>query len=297
MTMVVDTHIHLYRTKEEGDAAKRGYEIWEYGEGGSPEMADWRGDMEDVLRAMAGANVDYSIVTNMLDDPSVHADPAAALVAFNEWLCDLTQRQPALKACLAVDPAHLPVPDLVDHVREFAAERGAIGIKLHPPVQRLNLADEALWPLFEQCQEMGLRIVSHSGPSRSGPQYGEPDAFRPLLDAFPALPIVLAHMGGAAWQQLSKLADDYANVMFDCCEIIEWLGASRAPTPEEFVNLIRSVGVDRVMMGSDFPWYDMGHTVSLINGLPGLTDVEREAILGGNAARFFGLAEPTADHG
>ena len=294
--MIVDTHVHLYRSKEEGDAAKQGYEIWEYGEGGSPVMADWRGDENDVLHAMAAASVKYAIVTNMLDDPSVH-DSAAALVAFNEWLCDLTQLQPALKACLAVDPALLPVSDLVDHVREFAAERGAIGIKLHPPVQRLNLGDEAIWPLFELCQEMGLRIVSHSGPSRSGRQYGEPDAFRPLLEAFPALPIVLAHMGGAAWQQLPKLADDYPHVMFDCCEIIEWLGASRAPTPEQFVNLVRSVGVERVMMGSDFPWYDMRHTVSLVNGLPGLSDVERQAILGGNAARFFGLTEPTAGVG
>jgi len=293
--MIVDTHIHLYRTKDEGDAAKRGYEIWEYGEGGSPLMADWHGDEEDVLRAMAEAGVDYAIVTNMLDDPGAHADPAAALINFNEWLCDLSKRQPNIKACLAVDPALLPVPDLVDHVRQLAADYGALGIKLHPPVQRLNLADQSLWPLFELCQEMGLRVVSHSGPSPSGQQYGEPDAFRPLLDAFPRLPIVLAHMGGAAWQQLPKLADHYPHVMFDCCEIIEWLGASRAPAPEQFVDLIRSVGVDRVMMGSDFPWYDMGHTVTLVNSLPGLSDVERQAVLGGNAARFFDLPASQAD--
>ena len=295
MTLIVDTHIHLYRTKAEGDAAKQGYEIWEYGEGGSPLMADWHGDEEDVLRAMVEAGVDYAIVTNMLDDPGAHADPAAALINFNEWLCDLSKRQPSIKACLAVDPALLPVPDLVDHVRRLAADGGALGIKLHPPVQRLNLADQSLWPVFELCQEMGLRVVSHSGPSPSGQQYGEPDAFRPLLNAFPELPIVLAHMGGAAWQQLPRLADEYPHVMFDCCEIIEWLGASRAPTSEQLVDLIRSVGVDRVMMGSDFPWYDMGHTVTLVKGLPGLSDVERQAVLGGNAARFFHLPAAVAD--
>jgi uncharacterized protein len=291
--MIVDTHIHLYRTKEEGDAAKHGYEIWEYGEGGAPSFADWRGDEEDALRAMAEAGVDYAIVTNMLDDPSAHADPAEALISSNQWLCELSQRRPSIKVCMAVDPSLIAVSDLVSRVREGAEKYGALGIKLHPPVQRLDLSDEAIWPIFELCQEMGLRIVSHSGPSRSGTQYGEPDAFRPLLDAFPRLRIVLAHMGGAAWQQLPKLADDYPHVMFDCCEIIEWLGASRAPTPSQFVDLIRSVGVDRVMMGSDFPWYDMSHTVALVRGLPELNDEECRAILGDNAARFFDLP-PTA---
>lgn len=293
--MIVDTHIHLYRTKAEGDAAKHGYEIWEYGEGGSPLMADWHGDEEDVLQAMAEGGIDYAVVTNMLDDPGAHADPAAAMISFNEWICDLSKRNPSIKACLAVDPALLPVTDLVDHVRQLAADDGALGIKLHPPVQRLDLADQSLRPLFELCQQMGLRVVSHSGPSPSGPQYGEPDAFRPLLDAFPDMRIVLAHMGGAAWQQLPSLANDYPHVMFDCCEIIEWLGATRAPSPEQFVELIRSVGVDRVMMGSDFPWYDMAHTVTLVNGLPGLNDVERQAVLGGNAARFFDLPAAVSD--
>jgi len=39
----------------------------------------------------------------------------------------------------------------------------------------------------------------------------------------------------------------------------------------------------------------MGHTVTLVNGLPGLSDVERQAVLGGNAARFFGLPASQAD--
>lgn len=291
MTLVVDTHVHLYRTPQEGRRAKQGYEIWEYGEGGRPQFADWSGHRADAMAAMSAAGVSYAVVTNMLDDPMSYPDPGAELVAYNEWLCDLAGSHPQFIPCLGVDPACLPVPDLVQHVRHMARNRGAAGIKLHPPVHRIDLSDESFWPVFDACQELDLRVVSHSGPSRSGQQYGEPDAFRPVLDAFPGLRLVLAHLGGASWRQIPSVADDYPSVYFDCCEIIEWLGSSRAPTPQQFVDLIRGIGIERVMMGSDFPWYDMARTADLVRGLPDFSDAERAALLGGNAAWFFELPD------
>jgi uncharacterized protein len=290
MTLIVDAHVHLYRTPEEGARAKEGYDIWEYGDGGRPQFAEWSGDPDDAMKAMSAAGVRYAVVTNMLDDPASYADPGAELVAYNEWLCDLARRDPHFIPCLGVDPGCLPVPDLLDHLRRMARSRGAAGIKLHPPVHRIDLTDESFWPVFEVCQELDLRVVSHSGPSRAGQQYGEPNAFRPVLDAFPRLRLVLAHLGGAAWRQVPSLAHDYPHVSFDCCEIIEWLGASRAPTPEQFVDLIRGIGIGRVMMGSDFPWYDMIRTVELVRALPDLNDADRSALLGDNAARFFELS-------
>lgn len=290
---IVDAHVHLYRTRQEGERAKDGYEIWEYGTGGHPDFAAWAGTPDDAMRAMTTAGVDYAVITNMLDAPMSYADPGAELIAYNEWLCDLADRAPQFVPCLGVDPGYLSVPDLVAHLRSMATHRPA-GIKLHPPVHRIDLSDESFWPVFEACQELGYRIVSHSGPSRSGQQYGEPNAFRPVLEAFPDLRLVLAHLGGAAWRQIARLADDFPQLQFDCCEIIEWLGASRAPTREQFVDLIKHIGAERVMMGSDFPWYDIGRTVGLVTALPGFTDAERRGILGQNAVHFFGLP-PTGD--
>jgi aminocarboxymuconate-semialdehyde decarboxylase len=55
-------------------------------------------------------------------------------------------------------------------------------------------------------------------------------------------------------------------------------------------HLVEIVGVDRVMLGTDFP-FDMGETdpLGLISATEGLTDDERAAIAGDNAARVFGL--------
>ena len=55
-------------------------------------------------------------------------------------------------------------------------------------------------------------------------------------------------------------------------------------------HLIEVVGVDRVMLGTDYP-FDMGETdpLQLIGATDGLTEEDRSAISGGNAARVFGL--------
>jgi predicted TIM-barrel fold metal-dependent hydrolase len=111
---------------------------------------------------------------------------------------------------------------------------------------------------------------------------------------------VLAHLGGAAWRETAAVAEAFPHALFDLCEIVAWTGATGgarpahdgwgdAPSVEELVALIRAVGVERVLFGSDFPWYDPVDTVAEVEALPGLGAAEREAILGGNAARVLGV--------
>ena len=54
--------------------------------------------------------------------------------------------------------------------------------------------------------------------------------------------------------------------------------------------LVETVGYDRVMLGSDYP-FGMGDFTPLVSveALPHLSDAQREAIFSGNAIRVFGL--------
>jgi aminocarboxymuconate-semialdehyde decarboxylase len=56
-------------------------------------------------------------------------------------------------------------------------------------------------------------------------------------------------------------------------------------------HLIEVVGVDRVMMGTDFP-FDMSEVDprALIAATEGINDEDRAAISGGNAARLFDIS-------
>lgn len=285
---IVDAHLHLYRTAAEGEAGKSGYGIWEYGERENVHFSAHPGDVASARAAMAAADADYVIVTNLHDIVRPGVPPADDLRAFNRWLCGVAAEDPRFVPFMAVDPNVMTIAEIIAHLEEMAAA-GARGIKIHPPVQRLELRERTFWPILEACVRLDLAVVTHAGPSRDGSGIGTPESFRPLLEGLPDLRIWLAHMGGAAWRELPGIARDFPAVHFDLCEIIEWLGAPNAPTAAEMVELIRSVGPERVMMGSDFPWYDIDHTVDLVRGLPGLTSAEIDGILGANAVRFLRL--------
>ena len=149
------------------------------------------------------------------------------------------------------------------------------------------MGDERLWPTYTVCRELGLPVIGHSGPDPDGNGFAEPRAFGAVLKAFPEIPVVLAHMGGATWQQALEIAESYDNAFFDCCEIIEWTRSENGPSERELARLIQDIGADRVMMGSDFPWYDLDQTVDRVMSLPLLSMEEKEGIIGANAERIL----------
>jgi predicted TIM-barrel fold metal-dependent hydrolase len=201
----------------------------------------------------------------------------------------VSRAHPEIATFVTVDLNFQSAEQAAAHVEEMVEKHGARGLKLHGSMQGFSMGDERLWPTYALCERLGLPILGHAGPDRDGKAFAEPEAFEAMLAAFPKLRVVLAHMGGAAWKQSAGVAARHPNAFFDCSEIIEWTGSPNGPTDEELVSLIREIGVERVMMGSDFPWYDLDHTVERVMALPGLSAGEREAIMGANAIRILGL--------
>jgi len=292
---IIDAHIHLYPSKEEGLHHKKDYEIWEYGGKADIRFSTYSGDIDDALKAIEEAGASKAVAVNCLSPSDYaraastdeHASMGEILNAYNMWVCEAAKKHPQLVPFIGVDPSNLSVDETEAHVREMVNQHGAKGIKVHPVMQRFYMHDERMMPIWRTCVELDLPIIAHSGPARGEDQYAEPRAFAPVLKAFPKLRIVLAHMGGGAWQQLLEIARTYPNTYFDICEIIEWTGAPNAPTDHELTKLILKVGPERVMMGSDFPWYDIDHTVERVMELPLLSMKQREAMLGANAIRIL----------
>ena len=57
---------------------------------------------------------------------------------------------------------------------------------------------------------------------------------------------------------------------------------------EQFLRIIRTVGYERFLFGTDSPWSGQQESLERFRALP-LTDEEKDAILGGNAQRLLGL--------
>ena len=56
----------------------------------------------------------------------------------------------------------------------------------------------------------------------------------------------------------------------------------------EAVDLIRTIGSERIMFGSDYPWINPSGDVQRINSLD-LSENDKKRILGENAFKFFNL--------
>jgi uncharacterized protein len=308
----VDVHMHLYPSAESGAWWKGGYEIWEYGAKEGVAFSRASGTVGEALAAMEAAGFSHGIAVNLLSVDlfrqeavallpvdlqgedlaaavaGIEATMAERFRAANRWLVDALAPLPQLTPYVGVDPSALSPDENVEHLREMAA-RGARGVKLHPVAQRFEPGDPRMRPVYDACEQLGLVVLSHTGSAKGSEPFAEPGAFAGVLEQHPRLTVVLAHLGGGSWRQTLDLAKAFPAVAFDLCEIIEWTGAPKAPTAEELARLIREIGPERVMFGTDFPWYDLDRTVELVMGLPLLSAAEKEQILGANAAGLLDL--------
>jgi hypothetical protein len=308
----VDVHMHLYPTAASGDWWKSGYEIWEYGDKDGVVFSRYSGTVDDALAAMQAAGFAHGIAVNLLSVDLFREEAAAMLPAglqgedraravaeieasmaerfrdANRWLVDALAPVRQLTPYVGVDPWALSPQENLEQLREMA-ERGARGIKLHPVAQRFEPDDPRMRSVFDLCEELGLVVLSHTGSAKGGEPFAEPRAFAAILERHPRLTMVLAHLGGGSWRQTLDLARAFPQVAFDLCEIIEWTGAPGAPNAEELGRLIQQVGPERVLLGTDFPWYDLERTVELVLALPVLATGDKERILGANAVDLLGL--------
>lgn len=309
----IDAHVHLYRSVEEGIAEKDGYQVWEYGRKENVPGSAYPGTVENILEAMEASGVARAVVVNLYIAQEQRRTRVDALPpglgtaeresrikeidamviedmkAFNRWICGVAKLHPEIVPFVAADITALPGQDGAAHTRDMIENHGAHGVKLHAAAGGFDMSDRALWPIYQACEELGVPIIGHSGPDQGHAGLAEPRAFGRMLREFPRLKVVLAHMGGATWDQALEIAQTYPNAFFDCCEIIEWTGGSNAPSEQQLAQLIRDIGPERIMMGSDFPWYDLEHTVERVMELPVLSVEEKEGILGANAIRILNL--------
>ena len=291
----IDAHMHLYPRREDGLREKATYEIWEYGRKSAVAFSSFGGDVGDAEMAMSQGGYSHAVVTNLFavallpedlrkDDRELQAE---RLIAANRWVCSVAASHPTLSIFVAADPTVLGGEAGAAHLREMVERHGARGIKIHPVVQQFMPDDPGMYPIYRTCVELGIPVLSHSGPARDGRPWAEPNSFANVVRSFPDLVLILAHLGGGAWRETASFASAFKSVLFDLSEIIAWTGAPKAPSKDELARMIVDIGAERVMLGTDFPWYDLDRTAEQVLDLPRLAEEQKAGILGANAARLL----------
>ncbi len=175
---------------------------------------------------------------------------------------------------------HQDYPDFAGELAR-AWEMGLRGVKIHPDIQGIDIDDPRLFPLYAEM-EGKMPLYLHVGDNRPQYRYSTVTKLRRVLERYPALEVVAAHLGGyQAWMDAPVLAE-YPTVWYDTSSAL-W-----AMTADYATDLIHRLGTDRVMFGTDYPVKLYSTELERFFALS-LTEAERCAILYDNAARFLGL--------
>ena len=235
----------------------------------------------------------------------------------NDEIAEMVRLYPDKFAGLAT----LPVQDVDLAITELDRAVNHIGLKgveLDCIVNNSNWDEQQFFPFFEAAEQMGAVLFYHPQPNnniavqRNG-SYSIPNSFGVLLEdslvaatlifggileRYPDLKICIAHGGGPAcfgvgrWDRgwtvrpearinIPNPPSTYLKKMYyDCITMSE--SALRF--------LIDTVGIDRVVLGSDWPYVSWDPSpVSWINNLNSLSEHEKEKILCRNLESLLNL--------
>jgi len=215
------------------------------------------------------------------------AGDTASIRAGNDGLIALAAKHPEVVPIGTVHPYDGRAA--LDELARIAA-RGVKTLKIHPHTQRFEIADPRVLALVTKAGELGVAVLMDN----AGIVPGDCEDLFNLAAKAPKTRFIFAHMGGANFRfwnilVLARTADGFAldDVNFDISGTV--LLAADSPVEKEFVWTMRNVGIDHVMLGSDYPQISLARMVEALEKLD-LTNEEKKAILSGNARRILGAA-------
>lgn len=181
------------------------------------------------------------------------------------------------------------------------AEAGVKGIKLHAVYQRTDMDDPSYVRVMKAAADAGLIVLVHAGIDVGFLElrHCDPDKIARAIDAVGGGRYILAHMGGwRQWDEAQALFAGQENVWLDTSFSLgdmvplddgfyDTHSAARL-SEERFLQMKEAFGAEKLLFGTDSPWADQAEEIARIRALD-LTEREKAAILGNNAAKLLGL--------
>jgi aminocarboxymuconate-semialdehyde decarboxylase len=282
-----------------------------------PPRAKWT--PEQRLADMDSLGVDIHVVSPYVGFYNYHlpAEVARATsVETNDEIAGMIRAWPERFAGLGT----LPMQDVKAAIAEMErcmTRLGLKGVEINDHINGRTLEEPEFRPFWKAAQELGALVFFHQGgdtvvtprsaryhlPNSIGNLADRAVTFATLvsggvMDEFPDLKICLGHGGGYTcfgigrmdhgWQvrsearvHITQPPSAYLRRFYYDCIVY---------TEPALRFLIDSVGADRVVFGTDWP-YDMAldWPVAWVLGMKGLSQEEKEAILWKNLERLLGL--------
>ena len=277
--MIIDCHTHAFSKKIADKAVAQLIEYYQL-------PTSYGGTFADLCTQANAASLDALVLLVAATRPD-QVRPA------NDWILSLiaqSPRQMLARYQLTHIPCIIPFgafhPDDEHWLEEVGRLRaaGIRGIKLHPEFQGIDLADRRLDAFFEEVQHDFFLMIHVGDPKVSADNLSTPGKLATILDRFPALTLIAAHMGGYCfWEEAcERLAG--RRLFLDTSSAIAYMD-----TPM-IKRIIEKHGSERILFGSDYPLRSSSEELATLERLHWLTASQRDAICGGNAAALFGIS-------
>jgi aminocarboxymuconate-semialdehyde decarboxylase len=221
--------------------------------------------------------------------------------------------------------AHIPMQSpsrAIDELNRAILDLGMHAALMFTNVDGRNLDEPEFWPVYRRIEELNVPLILH--PSRSGKLLGLDRLMKfhldnalgflyegtlaitslitgGVLDLFPKLRVGIMETGvGYLPTLMDRLNEVYDQEGVD--RLIKkrpheylnqiYLAANVTTEKETLLYVIQRFGVGQIMMAIDFPHGLGGAGESAVDDVfdnPGLTDAQRDRILGLNAAELFAV--------
>ena len=256
----IDVHAHYGRMVRDRDPL---YDTW------------MSGDAATVAARARAVNIRWTMVSPLLAlMPRGKADAAAG----NDEATDVVERTDGLLQWAVLNPLQ---PATFDQVERLLARPRCVGIKIHPEEHRYEIRDQGD-TIFAFAARHRAIVLSHRGQPLS-----MPGDLRPFADAHPEVRLILAHIGCADDEDMTRQAaaaagSRHRNVYADT-------SSAKSMISGVIEHAVDVAGADRVLFGTDTPLYSAAAQRARIEQAE-LSEEARRLILHDNAAALFGLA-------
>lgn len=225
---------------------------------------------DNLLKYMDETGISKSIISSV-------ASREGQVLSINNWLFSLHEERFIIFA--SMHPFFSGFKEELKRVKD-----NAYGIKFQPEFQNFYFDDESIFYVYEEIEKLQIPLLIHCGVqlnSKIDPK-SSPDRIVKILNKFPSLKIIGAHMGGfLMWEEsLRFLAGK--NIYFDTSDSVRRM---RGDLLDKFFY---KHGFEKIIFGSDFPLEDSKKDIEFISSL-NISDEDKQKILSGNIKKILNI--------
>ena len=272
---IIDFHIHLVRYEPPADSLTK-LMLSTYGsEEAYRAFEDKYADPDVFAQLLRDSGVDYGVIL-------AEFTPLTTGYAPNDLVRSFCAGRKELIPFCSINPYEEPTP--TQTLKRLVLDQGFKGLKLYPTYNHFYPNEAALYPIYATAQELRIPVLFHTGSSvfrNARIKYGNPIFFDDVAQDFPEMTIVMAHGGRGAWyDEAMTMIRLHDNVYIDAT------GLPVRKLPDYFPDIDRFS--HKFVFGTDWPQVVIKDSIAKYSEI-GLSEMSRERILGGNAAKLLGI--------